>query len=115
MECFERCAMKKHGAPKYHTITGRAIDLSKLSPQERAFIAHVMGFYKNSVEWSKFSSRWAREFDQRGLEPKGLALRICQDFEARLGIAQGRFSPPDYRDYLAALIEEKYGSRYKFC
>jgi transcriptional regulator with XRE-family HTH domain len=23
--------------------------------------------------------------------------------------------PPDYRDYLADLIEEKYGSRYKFC
>jgi transcriptional regulator with XRE-family HTH domain len=35
--------------------------------------------------------------------------------EARLGIAQGKVAPPDYRDYLADLIEEKYGSRYKFC
>jgi len=27
---------------------------------------------------------------------------------------QGKVAPPDYRDYLADLIEEKYGSRYKF-
>jgi hypothetical protein len=24
-------------------------------------------------------------------------------------------APPDYRDYLADLIEERYGSRYRFC
>lgn len=107
--------MNKLGSPVYHTITGRSMDLSKLTREERPFIAHVMGFYKNSVEWSKFASLWTREFDKRGLEPKGLAWRICQDLEARLGIAQGRVAPPDYRDYLAALIEEKYGSRYKFC
>lgn len=41
--------------------------------------------------------------------------RICQDLEARLGIAQGKVAPPDYRDYLADLIEERYGSRYRFC
>jgi hypothetical protein len=44
-----------------------------------------------------------------------LAYRICQDLEARLGIAQGKVAPPDYRDYLADLIDEKYGSRYRFC
>jgi hypothetical protein len=107
--------MNKHGSPAYHTITGRALDLSKLTQEERSFIAHVKGFYKNSVEWSKFASLWTREFDKRELEPKSLTWRICQDLEARLGIAQGRVAPPDYRDYLAALIEEKYGSRYKFC
>ena len=30
-------------------------------------------------------------------------------------IAQGKVAPPDYRDYLADLIEERYGSRYRFC
>lgn len=28
---------------------------------------------------------------------------------------QGKVAPPDYRDYLADLIEERYGSRYRFC
>lgn len=37
------------------------------------------------------------------------------DLEARLGIAQGKVAAPDYRDYLADLIEERFGSRYKFC
>lgn len=41
--------------------------------------------------------------------------RICQDLEARLGIVQRKVAAPDYRDYLADLIEERFGSRYKFC
>ena len=107
--------MRKRGSAVYHTITGRAIDLGRLSRDERSFIAHVMGFYRNSLEWSRFASLWTREFDKRELEPKGMAWRICQDLEARLGIGQGKVAPPDYRDYLAGLIEEKYGSRYRFC
>ena len=107
--------MKKPGSSLYRTITGRTIDLNKLTRKERPFIAHVLGFYKDSVEWSRFAALWVREFEKRGLEANGLAYRICQDMEARLGIAQGKVAPPDYRDYLADLIEEKYGSRYKFC
>ena len=107
--------MKKPGSSLYRTITGRTLDLNKLTRKERPFIAHVLGFYKDSVEWSRFAALWIREFEKRGLEANGLAYRICQDMEARLGIAQGKVAPPDYRDYLADLIEEKYGSRYKFC
>ena len=44
-----------------------------------------------------------------------MTYRICQDLEARLGIAQGKVASPDYRDYLADLIDERYGSRYRFC
>jgi transcriptional regulator with XRE-family HTH domain len=44
-----------------------------------------------------------------------VVYRLCQDLEARLGISQGKVAPPDYRDYLADLIDERYGSRYKFC
>jgi hypothetical protein len=44
-----------------------------------------------------------------------VVYRICKDLEARLGIAEGKVAPPDYRDYLADLIEERYGSRYRFC
>lgn len=35
---------------------------------------------------------------------ESVACRICQDVEARLGIAQGKVAAPDYRDYLADLI-----------
>jgi hypothetical protein len=41
--------------------------------------------------------------------------RICQDLEARLGIHQGSVSPPDYRDFLADLIDDRFGSRQEFC
>jgi hypothetical protein len=99
----------------YRTITGRLLDLRKLEREERPFIAHVLEAYKTGEEWSKFSNLWEREFEKRGLNPDGLAYRICQDLEARLGIAQGKVAPPDYRDYLADLIDERYGSRYRFC
>jgi len=41
--------------------------------------------------------------------------RICQDLEARLGINQGKVSPPDYRDFLAELVDTQFGSRQEFC
>jgi hypothetical protein len=107
--------MKKLKKPIYRTITGRPLDLSNLTREERPFIAHVHAMYKKSLEWSKFAAAWVRESGKRGLKTGGLAYRICQDLEARLGIAQGKVAPPDYRDYLADLIDEKYGSRYKFC
>jgi hypothetical protein len=107
--------MKKHRNDIYRTITGRTYDLSHLEPMERQFLISVSEKYKNSPEWSEFSSWWTREFDAMGLNEEGMAYRICQDLEATLGIAQGKVSPPDYRDFLADLIEIQYGSRYKFC
>src|SRR5205809_1054337 len=83
-------AMKKMNKPLYRTITGLTLDLSKLTREERPFIAYMHAYYKNSVEWSKFAALWAREFDKRALKQDGLAYRICQDLEARLGIAQGK-------------------------
>ncbi len=71
--------------------------------------------FEESPEWSEFSAWWTRELEQSGLTVASVAYRICQDLEARLGIAQGKVGPPDYRDYLADLIEERYGSRYRFC
>jgi hypothetical protein len=107
--------MKKGTKQTYRMITGRTLDLANLTEQERQFIAAVLGSYTKGMEWSEFAGFWLREFEKRGISTGGLAYRICQDLEARLGIAQGKVAPPDYRDYLADLIEERYGSRYQFC
>ena len=99
----------------YSTITGRILDLGGVGADEAKFLAAVRARYAAGPEWSEFAAWWAGEFNRRGLAGESPAYRVCQDLEARLGIAQGKVAPPDYRDYLADLIEERYGSRYRFC
>jgi len=100
---------------RYPTITGRILDLSSLDKREGAYLAAVERRYGKQPEWSEFAAWWNEEFQRSGLPMESIAYRICQDLEARLGIAQGKVAAPDYRDYLADLIEERYGSRYRFC
>ncbi len=99
----------------YQTITGRKLELDDLEEKESAFLSAVERRYTKQPEWSKFASWWTKEFGRSGLPSESVSYRLCQDLEARLGIAQGKVAPPDYRDYLADLIEERYGSRYRFC
>ena len=101
--------------PIYHTITGRAYDLEQLNQEERLYLTAVLEWYRESPEWSAFSAKWSALFDETSLDEASPTYRICQDLEARIGIQQGAVSPPDYRDYLVDLIEERYGSRYRFC
>lgn len=100
---------------RYQTITGRELDLGNLNPEERNVLAAVHKKYGSQPEWTAFGSWWVGEFERSVLDADSVVYRICQDLEARLGIAQGKVAPPDYRDYLADLIEEQYGSRYRFC
>jgi hypothetical protein len=100
---------------KYQTITGRELETSSLSAGERKFLATVLRQYDTRPTWTRFASWWMSSFGRTGLPADSVVYRICQDLEARLGIAQGKVAPPDYRDYLADLITERYGSRYKFC
>lgn len=99
----------------YSTITGRVLHLDGLSREESEFLADVQRRYAADPEWSEFAAWWAGEFRRASLPRESATYRICQDLEARLGIAQGKVAAPDYRDYLADLIEERYGSRYRFC
>lgn len=101
--------------PEYETITGRRLGLAELTPDERDFLTAVQRRYATRPEWSEFAAWWAEGLRQAGLFESSPAYRICQDLEARLGIAQGKVAMPDYRDSLADLIEEQYGSRYRFC
>ncbi len=99
----------------YHTITGGAIDLSRLSDEERSFLGDVARMYERKPEWSEFAAWWFPKFQASGLPETSIVERVCSDLESRLGIAQGNVATPDYRDYLFELIEERYGSHNRFC
>lgn len=99
----------------YRTLTGRSIQLSDLSEDERHILRTVLKRYRQLADWTRFAAWWIKEVTDRRIDRQSVLYRICADLEARLGIAQGKTAPPDYRDYLVALIDEKYGSRYKFC
>ncbi len=104
----------------YTTITGRRFDLTQLSSRERAFLGQIEALYRRRPAWDEFSAAWIAQARRAlwtdGSIPVGSPVyRICQDLAARLGIAEGRLARPDYRDRLADLIEERFGSRYRFC
>ncbi len=100
---------------EYETITGIRLNLGRSDDREREFLEQVKERYQMQPEWTEFASWWMARFDRAGLTKESVVYRLCQDLEARLGIAQGKVAPPDYRDYLADLIEERYGSRSRFC
>lgn len=104
----------------YRTLTGRAFDLHALPKKERAALAEVEAIYRGHPDWTEFARTWPfvlrkRVWGRRKVPVGSPLYRVCQDMEVRLGVAQGQVAPPDYRDHLADLIEEKFGSRYAFC
>lgn len=99
----------------YRTITGRHLSLVGLRKSEQQFLTAVRKRYAKSPGWSAFGAWWLGELADAGVPTGSICYRICQDLEARLGIAEGKVASPDYRDYLADLIDERYGSRYRFC
>ena len=99
----------------YQTITGQGLPLSNLSKAESGFLALVAQKYYSRQEWTRFAAWWNAEFNATGLSTTTVVYRVCQDLEARLGISQSKVSPPDYRDYLADLIDSQFSSRQEFC
>lgn len=83
--------MQKH---LFETITGRRLDLGTLGAKEREFLAAVQAGYEKEPEWAGFAAWWPKEFQRSGLSGGSVTYRICQDLEARLGIAQGKVAPP---------------------
>src|SRR5262249_58250860 len=71
--------------------------------------------FNSGLEWTRFAAWWNAEFTKSRLNTVAAVYRMCQDLEARLGIHQGSVSWPDYRDFLADLIEGRFGSRQAFC
>jgi transcriptional regulator with XRE-family HTH domain len=104
----------------YTTLTGRRFDLAQLSADERGFLSDVLALFQRQPRWEAFSRAWLALGRERlwhdATMPVGSPVyRICQDLATRLGVREGRVARPDYRDRLVDLIEERYGSRYRFC
>lgn len=99
----------------YRTITGRKLNLSKVSETERKLLREALERVRQKSGWNRFAAWWLKAFNESGLPDSSPVFRVCRDLEARLGIAEGKVARPDYRDYLADLIEETFGSRYSFC
>ena len=100
---------------EYFTITGRSLDLAALSKEEQKFLGEALKKVRRGIKWSRFGAWWLKAFEKAGFDETSPVQRICRDLEARVGITEGKVAPPDYRDFLAELIEERFGSRYKFC
>ncbi|HEX9727350.1 MAG TPA: helix-turn-helix transcriptional regulator [Gemmatimonadales bacterium] len=100
---------------EYRTITGRTLDLSGLTGAERKLLREALECVRKAGGWNRFAAWWLKAFNESGLGDHSPVFRVCRDLEARLGIAEGKVARPDYRDYLADLIEERFGSRYRFC
>jgi hypothetical protein len=107
--------IQEENSPVYQTITGRRMPMSNLTETESGFLEKVAKKYNSKQRWTRFAAWWNAEFTGAGLSTSSVVYRICQDLEARLGINQGKVSPPDYRDFLAELIDTQFGSRQEFC
>lgn len=107
--------LQEDSTPVYRTITGRRIPMSNLTEKEYTFLEKVAKKYNAKQNWTRFAAWWNAEFNGAGLSASSVVYRICQDLEARLGINQGKVSPPDYRDFLVELIDAQFGSRQEFC
>jgi len=81
----------------YLTLTGEKVDLSQLTPEERAFLGHIVKAYEESEAYPNFvnkinapgslalgEGRWVTA--KVAVSP---VYRVCQDLADRLGIAQG--------------------------
>jgi len=101
-------------------LTGRSLDLRGLSGKELDALVELQRAYDARPSWAEFARLWPRLLRERiwgrRKVPVGSPLyRAAQDLELRLGVAEGRVAPPDYRDHLADLIEEKFETRAAFC
>jgi hypothetical protein len=107
----------------YLDLKGRELSLTELSAAEVSFIAEMKTAAKKAADWSAFSNLWMARIaemyaDQNLTRPqirKTVAYQICQDLDSRLAVSKGMARQPDYRDELAALIEQRFQTRRAFC
>src|SRR3989344_1640138 len=108
----------------YTILSGRACHLDALTDHELSALREVLDHLRHNPSWVSFGAAWplivrrwigeAAFFEAAAERTCGL-YRICQDIESRIGIAEGRVAPADYRDILVGWIEERFPSTHAFC
>lgn len=105
----------------YETLTGRHLETTHFTAREKRALSELLEKHGASPRWDVFSDAWQAvlapvlESVPSAERTKHPLYLIAQDLEMRLGIAQGQVAPPDYRDFIVDRIEERFGSRYRFC
>ncbi|MBL8826598.1 MAG: hypothetical protein JNM18_06395 [Planctomycetaceae bacterium] len=107
----------------YTDLRGTVFSLSGLESDERTLIARLKKQSERVADWTEFRNFWMAEVSQfytaKGLSRReiieSVGYRIGQDLASRLGIAQGKMRPPDYRSDLELLILSKFQTRKEFC
>jgi transcriptional regulator with XRE-family HTH domain len=107
--------MATNFAFEYRTVTGRAIDLTGLTPKERKLLQQIVRSHRRNPPWHSFSQRWRALARRHDVSPDDPVYWVFQDLESRLGIAQGSLAVPDYRDVIADVIASRFSSRNSFC
>ena len=106
---------------RYEILTGGILDLDGLDAAQRRAAEEFLRLWNQQPDWREFCNR-SQESLKKALA--GVPRRECvrhplyrmaHDLEMRLGIAQGKVAPLDYRDYVFDKIKERFGTRYKFC
>lgn len=101
---------------RWTKLSKRVLDLNGLSAAEQEVLGLFYTKYTGGPAWATFGSWWLAALRRAGVDLKSsVLLQVGTDLENRLGVSQGKLAPPDVRDQLADLIEERYGSRAEFC
>ncbi len=107
----------------YSTLSGHHFSLDLLDPQEFRILTEFQKRFEKGLDWNEFENYWIATlsslYDKRKV-PRRLSMQkplfqIAQDMWGRLAIQQGHVEPPDYRDELAELIDQEFGTRREFC
>lgn len=85
----------------HFALTGLPVTVRSAADRELAGAA--LNLYAQSPEWTAFAAWSIAELARRGIGADSPAWRVCQDLEARLGIAQGKVAEPGALDFEADL------------
>lgn len=104
----------------YTTLENEKFDRDQLPVKQQEFLARVLRYYAKDPSWDEFAHFWLSKGNAwKGIKGKELVklplYKICQDLEARLGIKQGYTRERDLRDDIEELVQNNFGSNYKFC
>ncbi len=110
-------------AKTYLNLKGQTFFLDSLPADERKLIAELQAKAKRTKVWASYQNFWMPRV-KAFYEPRGLTrpqimrtpgYLIGQDLGSRMAVEQGWARPPDYRDELESIIQQRFKTRREFC